>query len=238
MIDEKPKWQPFEEPLEPGELTHRVNEQLAALWASQRIEPVGPASDAEFMRRVYLDLPGRVPSVSEAREFLSDPSPDRREALVDRLLGASRSCDAFGGGVAADSVAGRRRFEPARRVGASSRNGWPRGSRRTCRTTRSCASCCWPRGACRESGPLLFYAALRLNPEELAARTSRAFLGVRMECAQCHDHPFDESFAAGFLELRGVLRPHLAAARQDGDDVAGARGARQPAGRRDDSRVG
>ncbi len=59
-----------------------------------------------------------------------------------------------------------------------------------------------------ESGPLLFYAALKLNPEELAARTSRAFLGVRMECAQCHDHFFDDisqhdfwSFAAFFARI-------------------------------------
>ena len=64
-------------------------------------------------------------------------------------------------------------------------------------------------GRVSESGPLLFYAAVRLNPEELAARTSRAFLGVRMECAQCHDHPFDEaisqhdfwSFAAFFARI-------------------------------------
>ena len=63
-------------------------------------------------------------------------------------------------------------------------------------------------GRVAESGPLLFYAALKLNPEELAARTSRAFLGVRMECAQCHDHPFDDisqhdfwSFAAFFARI-------------------------------------
>ncbi len=62
--------------------------------------------------------------------------------------------------------------------------------------TRSCASFCLAEGRVAESGPLLFYAALRLNPEELAARTSRAFLGVRMECAQCHDHSFDDDFAA------------------------------------------
>jgi len=63
-------------------------------------------------------------------------------------------------------------------------------------------------GRVSESGPLLFYAALKLNPEELAARSSRAFLGVRMECAQCHDHKFDVmtqhdfwSFAAFFARI-------------------------------------
>ena len=82
----QPQWTPPEVALEDGELTERINEQLSTLWAAQRIHPVGPASDAEFMRRVYLDLTGRVPTVSEAREFLDDPSPDRRELLVDRLL--------------------------------------------------------------------------------------------------------------------------------------------------------
>jgi hypothetical protein len=63
-------------------------------------------------------------------------------------------------------------------------------------------------GRVTQSGPLLFYAALKLNPEELAARTSRAFLGVRMDCAQCHDHKFDTitqqdfwSFAAFFARI-------------------------------------
>jgi hypothetical protein len=70
-------------------------------------------------------------------------------------------------------------------------------------------------GRVSESGPLLFYAALKLNPEEIAAKTSRAFLGTRMECAQCHDHPFDEitqdafwGYAAFFAQIsrpRGKL---------------------------------
>ena len=67
-------------------LSERVDEQLAALWAAQGIHPAGPSSDAEFMRRAYLDLTGRIPTVTEAREFLEDESPDRRAQLVDRLL--------------------------------------------------------------------------------------------------------------------------------------------------------
>ena len=78
----EPLWQPKLQ----DNLSKRIDEQLAALWASQGIYPVGPSDDAEFMRRVFLDLTGRIPTVSEVHAFMDDPAPDRRERLVDRLL--------------------------------------------------------------------------------------------------------------------------------------------------------
>ncbi len=81
-----PAWEPFAEPLPQSELSERIDHELAAVWLANGIRPVGPATDAEFMRRVYLDLVGRIPSPSEVQEFLEDPSSNRREALVDRLL--------------------------------------------------------------------------------------------------------------------------------------------------------
>ncbi len=55
------------------------------------IEPAPLADDAEFMRRVYLDLAGRIPAVSEAREFLEDQRPDKRTQLVEALLDSPAS---------------------------------------------------------------------------------------------------------------------------------------------------
>src|SRR5690606_15888581 len=59
---------------------------LARLWSEQGITPAPPADDEELLRRAYLDLAGRTPSVHEVRAYLNDASPNRYEALIDRLL--------------------------------------------------------------------------------------------------------------------------------------------------------
>ena len=70
-----------------------------------------PASDAEFLRRVYLDLAGRLPSVEETRAFLADPAADKREKLIDQLLAQRRPRAADDAGLSrdADGAAGRPR---------------------------------------------------------------------------------------------------------------------------------
>src|SRR5205823_13317513 len=64
----------------------RSDQFVAARWAADKVRPAAPADDAQFLRRVYLDIAGRIPSVAEARTFLTDKRPDRRQRLVDRLL--------------------------------------------------------------------------------------------------------------------------------------------------------
>ncbi len=81
-----PPWEPLAEPLPLEKLSQCVDDDLAAMWQSNGIHPAEPASDVEFMRRVYLDLTGRIPSVSEVHAFLDSRSPQRREQLVERLL--------------------------------------------------------------------------------------------------------------------------------------------------------
>jgi hypothetical protein len=193
-VSAAPAWSPFKVPLAASELTQRVDEKLAAQWAKQGIPPVGAASDAEFMRRVYLDLTGRVPSVTEARDFLGDPSPDRREQLVDRVLAEHDHATHFAAVwrqiLLPDGV------DPSRYGGSVKFDEWlAERFEANVPYDQVVRELLLADGRVSESGPLLFYAAVRLNPEELAARTSRAFLGVRMECAQCHDHPFDDQIS-------------------------------------------
>ncbi|HVW37022.1 MAG TPA: DUF1549 domain-containing protein, partial [Pirellulales bacterium] len=71
------------------QVRRKIDELLERLWRDNGVEPANPATDEELLRRVYLDLAGRTPTVTEVRSYLADPSPDRYQALVDRLL-ASR----------------------------------------------------------------------------------------------------------------------------------------------------
>jgi hypothetical protein len=203
-----PAWEPFAEPLAADELSRRVDDELAALWRANGIRPVGPASDAEFMRRVFLDLTGRIPSAFEAQEFLADSSPDRRERLVDRLLEHRDHATHLAAvwreillpsDVDLSRVGGPAKFEEWLAERFAKNESYDQIVRELLLA----------KGRVAESGPLLFYAALKLNPEELAARTSRAFLGVRMECAQCHDHEISQhdfwSFAAFFARISRPL---------------------------------
>ena len=73
-------------PIDDQALTAAIDRLLAARWASSGVTPAPAAGDAEFLRRVSLDIAGRIPAVAEAREFLDDPAPGKRRALVERLL--------------------------------------------------------------------------------------------------------------------------------------------------------
>jgi hypothetical protein len=207
-IPQPAAWKPADIALADDQLSQQIDALLEKSWQEHGIHPAQPASDAEFMRRVYLDLTGRVPSVAEAREFLGSTEPDRREALVNRLLSHRDHATHFAS--AWRSILIPADVDLTRLGGAEKFDEWL-GERFAANEPydKIVEELLLAEGRVSESGPLLFYAAVKLNPEELAARTSRVFLGVRMECAQCHDHPFDDdisqqdfwSFAALFARI-------------------------------------
>jgi hypothetical protein len=179
-------------------LTARIDQLIAAHWAERGIKPAPPADDAEFLRRVSLDLTGRIPRVSEVRAFLSDRSPDRRRRLVERLLEAPAYVNHFSDVWRAVllSEAGNQQAQFA----AGSLQAWLRVQIRANvpydQMVREILMAPTPFGGgpapANRGGldPSAFYQANEFKPENLAASTSRIFLGVRLECAQCHDHPF------------------------------------------------
>ncbi|MBC7966581.1 MAG: DUF1549 domain-containing protein, partial [Fuerstia sp.] len=209
------KWKPVEiRPSASGDTVQDLDLLLAKLWEQNSVQPVAAASDEELLRRVYLDLAGRTPSVNEVRDYLKDTSPNRYEMLVDRLLNspdhASHLAARFRSflipeGVDLTSFGGVEVFEKWLAERFQSNDSYD----------RTVQSLLLAEGRLVQSGPLLFYSATKLEADQLAGRTARVFLGMRLECAQCHDHPFEPwtqedfwGFAAFFARIsrpRGKL---------------------------------
>ena len=191
LFDAPSKW-PAVEPVAGSrhEIVQKADAILSQLWQQNGVTPARPAGEEELLRRVYLDLVGRTPSVTEVREFLADKSPQKYEAIVDRLLRspdhASHLATVWRSflipeGVDLTAFGGVQEFDRWLADRFASDESYDKIVR----------GLLLAEGRLSRSGPLLFYTAVKLDPEQLAARTSRVFLGMRLECAQCHDHPFE-----------------------------------------------
>lgn len=222
------------EVLSEQELAKKIDQFLAARWKAERVQPVPVADDAEYLRRLYLDLIGRIPSRAEARTFLEDRTPNKRERVVRRLLKEGAHVEHFVNVWRDLLIPETNNIDVQGQL--NSFNDWlrkqfsqnvpydrmvgelltvPFGSERL-RSQRT-----MPKESSDPAAPSprAFYLAKDVKPENLAASTSRLFLGVSIECAQCHNHPFASwtrqhfwGFAAFFAGLQrdpesnGIIR--------------------------------
>jgi hypothetical protein len=167
---------------------------IEASWREARITPAPPADDGAFLRRASLDLIGRVPTLAEAKAYLGDAAPDRRARLADRLLGSHEFAEHWGD-VYADLLFGQERkaakiekqFDPeAWLVQAFEEN------RRYDEIARQLITAT---GDLRGNGAVGFVVARARGgggPEAVTGAAARIFLGLQIQCAQCHDHPYDK----------------------------------------------
>jgi hypothetical protein len=195
------------------ELVAEIDALLQRLWREQDVTPAEPASDAELLRRVYLDLAGRTPTVAEVRDYLNDRDADRYVSLVDRLLGspdhATHLATVWRTFLLPEGV------DLSRFGGVGAFDEWLSGRfGANVPYDRLVRELLLAEGRLSQSGPLLFYSAAKLDADQLAARTARVFLGMRLDCAQCHDDPFEPwtqqdfwSYAAFFAR---ISRPQAA----------------------------
>jgi hypothetical protein len=183
------------------ELTAKIDRLIAERWAAAGVEPAPQADDATFLRRAYLDLAGRIPSVAEARAFLKDRAPDKRSRLVETLLAANTYVSHFTNvwrGVMLPEADAAIQFgveKPIFDLWLRKQLRENKGYDQIVRQLLTVPLGDGRRGFDpydRENGatPLSFYYAKDMKPESLGASTARMFLGVKLDCAQCHDHPF------------------------------------------------
>ena len=169
-------------------ITKTIDEQLDSKLKSAGLVAAPLATDAEFLRRVSLDLHGVVPTAGEVRTFLNDTTTDKRAKLIDRLLADRRFAvhladqwdDFLMPGTDDLQVEKKRLTE------------WLEESFQNQSWDHIAYDLLTASGK-REENPAVVYLLKgreTLNPAELTDLTSQYFLGVRLNCAQCHDHPF------------------------------------------------
>lgn len=170
-----------------------------------KITPSQQAADHKFVRRAYLDVIGRPPRMQEAREFLADESPDKRDVLIDRLLEEPEFPDYW-----ANKWVDLLRPNPYR-VGIKAvfnYDAWIRDAfRKNKPYDQFVRELITARGSTFRNGNVTMFRDRR-DPAELTTITSQLFLGIRLECAKCHHHPFEVwgqehfySFAAYFARV-------------------------------------
>jgi Protein of unknown function (DUF1553)/Protein of unknown function (DUF1549) len=165
-------------------IDHHVFAKLHAL----RLVPSGLCTDSVFVRRIYLDLLGILPTAGETRTFLADSDPDKRRRLVDRLLERPEFAD-FWALKWADLL--RNEEKVLDRKGVRVFHEWLRQCLLSGKPLNEFArELIAARGSTYSQPPANFYRALR-DPHSRAEAVAQVFLGIRLQCAKCHNHPFD-----------------------------------------------
>lgn len=189
---------------------HPIDQMIAKTVNRLGLEFSSPAPDEKFLRRAYIDIIGRLPTADEARAFLnSDDSgseqPNKREALIDQLLSNQEYAEHW-----ANKWADLLRPNPYR-VGIKATlnyDAWIRDAfRRNQPYDEFVRELIAAQGSTFRDGNVTLFRDRR-SPDELTTIVSQLFLGIRLECAKCHHHPFEVygqedfySFAAYFAKV-------------------------------------
>jgi hypothetical protein len=185
-----------------------IDEHVFSKLEKLNIQPAPLSSDAEFLRRVYLDVAGKLPTEAEARAFLASSHPAKRTQLIDHLLAQPEFAELWAlkfaeltraGTREAGAKGGRIVYDWFRRAFAANRP-----------YSEIVTSLLLSQGAhLFGSAPSSFYnISFDSNAADHATNISQIFLGVRIECAKCHNHPWEKwtqddfyGFAAFFARV-------------------------------------
>jgi hypothetical protein len=181
-----------------------IDEEIARVWADAGLTPSPLADDAEWLRRLSLDLAGRIPSVEEAEAFLADADPEKRRRLVDALLDRPEAARHFAT-VWTNLLVGR---SPAPEIDRAGLHGFLAEQFQVNRPwIGTVAQLVAAEGSGRENAAANFLLA-HMNNEAVPATavTARCFLGQQVQCTQCHEHPFHKVWGQDqFWELNSFF---------------------------------
>ena len=206
-----------------------INEQIASGWEDAGIQPSAAATDGEWCRRIHLDVIGRIPTTDELQRFLTNSSPSKRPELVGRLLGeeyvdeyARNWTDVW------TTVLIGRDVENERVNRSGMRQYLRRAFSKNIPYDRFMEELVTATGANANrqdvegfNGATNFLAGKMEemgveNAVQATAKTAQIFLGLQVQCTQCHNHPFNKGKQNQFWEMNAFFRQTRALRRFDG----------------------
>lgn len=196
----------------------RIDQLVEQVWTDYEIKPSPPATDGEWCRRVYLDLIGRIPTVKELRSFVSDKAADKKEKLVEQLLYDDDYTEEFArnwttiwtnlligrtGGTANNSLISRPGMQKFLRDSFAREKPYDRMVHELITATGTTSP-----GSESFNGAANFLID-KVNDEngaQATAQTSKLFLGLQVQCTQCHNHPFNDWKQQKYWEMNAFFR--------------------------------
>ncbi|TWU19065.1 hypothetical protein Poly21_12360 [Allorhodopirellula heiligendammensis] len=204
-------------PAVPPQVT-MINDAVEQVWRDYEIRPSGEVDDAQWCRRVFLDVIGRIPTYDELVEFMSDRTHDKRGALVQRLLHDDRYVEEYAnhwsavwtnlligrsGGTDRRDLTNRTGMQKYLRDSFAQNKTYDRLAYELVSATGSSTP-----GNPNFNGAVNFLIG-KVNSEKATLATSsvsRIFLGQQVQCTQCHNHPFNQWKQQKFWEFNAFFR--------------------------------
>ena len=187
-----------------GDLIGFINEQVRKGWAENGMVPSGPAVDGEWLRRVHLDLVGHIPDLETTEAFVADKSPDKRFKVIENLLNDPGYVRHFTTiwtnlliGRATPQNISRPALQKFLRNSFGKNRGWD----------KIVVDLLTAEGHYEENGATNFLLShLNEGAVPATALSARLFLGIQVQCTQCHNHPFNDWKQNSFWEFNSFFK--------------------------------
>ncbi len=202
--------------------TKHLDRHISAVLKREGLQPSKMSEDAEFLRRIHLDMTGKIPTPEEVLDFLKDGSSNKHQRKIDDLLQSEASID-YWTGVWVNWLIGRRRDNDEQRIGLAS---WVRDAlTKNMPYNQFVQELIAADGELRDNGAGNYILRYERSPVVLTSQSSRLFLGLPMQCAECHDHKTEawlqEDFygvAAFFTGIESEQKGNIWAVNSIGDE--------------------